>query len=76
LVGRVEVDESYFGGKRQRGRQGKLKRGRGILKQPVFGEFEREGRVYTEIVPDCKRHLQRWFAGLQRLGGCRLFAAF
>jgi len=55
LVGRIEVDESYFGGKRQRGRQGKLKRGRGTLKQPVFGVFEREGRVYTEIVPDCKR---------------------
>jgi transposase len=29
LVGRVEVDESYFGAKRRRGRQGKLKRGRG-----------------------------------------------
>lgn len=55
LVGRVEVDESYFGAKRQRGCQGKLKRGRGTLKQPVFGVFEREGRVYTEIVPDCKR---------------------
>ena len=34
---------------------GKLKRGRGTLKQPVFGVFERDGRVYTEIVPDCKR---------------------
>lgn len=55
LVGRVEVDESYFGAKRQRGRQGKLKRGRGTLKQPVFGIFERDGQVYTEIVPDCKR---------------------
>ena len=33
---------------------GKLKRGRGTLKQPVFGIFERNGRVYTEIVPDCK----------------------
>ena len=55
LVGRVEVDESYFGAKRRRGHHGKLKRGRGTLKQPVFGVFEREGRVYTEIVPDCKR---------------------
>jgi transposase len=55
LVGRVEVDESYFGAKRQRGRQGTLKRGLGTLKQPVFGVFERDGRVYTEIVPDCKR---------------------
>ena len=25
------------------------------MKQPVFGVFERDGRVYTEIVPDCKR---------------------
>ena len=55
LLGRVEVDESYFGAKRQRGYHGKLKRGRGTLKQPVFGVFERDGRVYTEIVPDCKR---------------------
>ena len=55
LVSRVEVDESHFGAKRQRGYHGKLKRGRGTLKQPVFGVFEREGRVYTEIVPDCKR---------------------
>ncbi len=38
------------------GFHGKLKRGRGTLKQPVFGIFERNGRVYsTEIVPDCKR---------------------
>lgn len=46
LLGRVEVDESYFGGKRQRGYHGKLKRGRGTLKQPVYGVFERDGRVY------------------------------
>lgn len=55
LVGAVEVDESYFGAKRQRGYHGKLKRGRCTLKQPVFGVFERDGRVYTEIVPDCKK---------------------
>jgi len=36
LLGRVEVDESYFGAKRHRGYQGKLKRGRGTLKQPVL----------------------------------------
>lgn len=53
LYGPIEVDESYFGAKRQRGYHGKLKRGRGTLKQPVFGIFERDGRVYTEIVPDC-----------------------
>ena len=43
LLGRVEVDESYFGAKRHRGYHGKLKRGRGTLKQPVFGVFERDG---------------------------------
>lgn len=53
LYGSIEVDESYFGAKRRRGYHGKLKRGRGTLKQPVFGIFERDGRVYTEIVPDC-----------------------
>lgn len=55
LYGSIEVDESYFGARRQRGFHGKLKRGRGTLKQPVFGIFERDGRVYTEIVPDCKK---------------------
>ena len=29
FVGSIEVDESYFGAKRQRGFHGKLKRGRG-----------------------------------------------
>jgi len=55
LVGKIEVDESYFGATRPRGFHGKLKRGRGTLKQPVFGVFERDGRVYTEIIPDCKK---------------------
>ena len=51
FLGVVELDESYFGGLRQRGRPGK--RGRGTNKQPVFGIFEQNGRVYTEIVSDC-----------------------
>ena len=55
FVGLVELDESYFGARRIRGFYGKLKRGRGTYKQPVFGIFERNGRVYTEIVPDCKK---------------------
>ena len=41
FVGFIEVDESYFGAKRQRGFHGKLKRGRGTLKQPVFGIFQK-----------------------------------
>ena len=55
FIGEIEIDESYFGAKRVRGKKGKLKRGRGTLKQPVFGIYERNGRVYTEIVPDCKK---------------------
>lgn len=48
--GEAEVDESFFGAKRVKG-----KRGRGTLgKTIVFGIFKRNGRVYTEIVPDCK----------------------
>ena len=53
--GEVEVDESYHGTKRKRGFHGKLKRGRGTQKQPVFGIFERAGEVFTEVVPDCKK---------------------
>lgn len=49
--GEVEVDESYFGARRVRG-----KRGRGASgKTPVFGLLKRDGRVYTEIVPDCRK---------------------
>lgn len=49
--GEVEVDESYFGPHRVRG-----KRGRGAgRKTIVFGLLKRDGRVYTEIVPDCKK---------------------
>ena len=51
LSGEVEVDESYFGARRIRG-----KRGRGAYgKTIVFGILERNGKVYTEIVPDCSR---------------------
>ena len=45
--GEIEVDESYFGGKR------KSKRGRGAAgKIPVFGLLKRGGKVYTKIIPD------------------------
>ena len=45
LNGKIEADESYFGGKR------KGNRGRGAHnKQPVFGILERNGRVYTAVV--------------------------
>jgi transposase len=49
--GEIEVDESYFGGKRIKG-----KRGRSAFKKtPIFGIFKRGGKVYTEIVPDCAK---------------------
>ena len=39
FIGVVEVDESYFGPSRLRGRPGPRKRGRATLKQPVFGIY-------------------------------------
>jgi transposase len=49
--GVVEVDESYFGRRRIRGKRGRGAGGKTI----VFGIFKRHGRVYTQIVPDAKR---------------------
>jgi transposase len=47
LSGELEIDETYFGGKR------KGKRGRGAHnKVVVFGILERNGKVYTTVVPD------------------------
>lgn len=46
--GEIEVDESYFGTSRVRGKRGRGARGKTI----VFGLLKREGKVYTEIVPD------------------------
>jgi transposase len=49
--GIVELDESYFGSRYVRG-----KRGRGALgKTIVFGIYKRNGKVYTEIVPDVRK---------------------
>lgn len=49
--GQVEVDESWLGARRIKG-----KRGRGAYgKTIVFGIFKRNGHVYTEIVPDASR---------------------
>ena len=46
-----ELDESYFGAKRIRG-----KRGRGAAgKTPVFGLLKRDGSVYVEIVKNCSK---------------------
>ena len=51
FAGEVEVDESFFGAARVRG-----KRGRGAgRKTPVFGILERGGRVHTQIVRNCSK---------------------
>jgi len=56
----IEVDESYFGARRVRG-----KRGRGAgSKTIVFGIYKRNGKVYTEIVPNAaKKTLQNIIRG-------------
>ena len=47
--GEIEVDESYFGGRR------KGKRGRGAPgKVPVFGLLKRNGKVHACVIPDAK----------------------
>jgi transposase len=49
--GEVEVDESYFGPRRVRG-----KRGRGASKKvPVVGVLKRGGKVFTKVVRKCSR---------------------
>ncbi|MDP2625075.1 MAG: IS1595 family transposase [Candidatus Peregrinibacteria bacterium] len=49
--GEVEIDESYFGARRVRG-----KRGRGAAgKTPVFGILKREGKVFVAIVKNCSK---------------------
>ena len=54
FFGEVELDEAYFGAKRLRGVNMPQKRGRGTWKQAVFEIFERDGRVYTELIPNVK----------------------
>ena len=49
--GEVEVDESFFGARRIKGKRGRGASGKTI----VFGLFRRNGHVYTEIVPDCSK---------------------
>jgi transposase len=49
LDGEIEVDESYFGGRR------KGKRGRGAAgKVAVFGLLKRRGRVFAAVIDDAK----------------------
>ena len=55
MRGVVEVDESYFGPTRVRGRALPARFGRGTNRQPVFGIFERGGEIYTQIIEDCSK---------------------
>ena len=51
VTGEIEVDESYFGARRVRG-----KRGRGAAgKTPVIGLLKRGGKVFTQIVANCSK---------------------
>ena len=47
--GCIELDESYFGARRVRGKRGRGAQG----KTPVFGMLKRDGKVYTQIVNNC-----------------------
>jgi len=70
FCGEVEVDETYVGPKFKNRRKKKrewyrkinaVRRGRGakVLQQPVFGLYQRDGRVYVEFVGDVgKKTLQ------------------
>jgi transposase len=49
--GEVEIDESYFGPHRVRGKRGRGTGGKTI----VFGVLKRKGKVFTQIVPDCRK---------------------
>ena len=52
LNGEIEIDESYFGGKR------KGNRGRGANnKAIVFGILERNGKIYTKIVENVSKEI-------------------
>jgi len=60
LSGTVEVDESYFGPQRVRGKRGRGAGGKTV----VFGVLKRGEQVYTQIVPDCsKSSLQKVIRG-------------
>ena len=48
-AGEIEVDESYFGAKRVRGKRGR----RAGSKTKVFGMKKRGDKVYTQIVNNC-----------------------
>ncbi len=50
-MGEFELDESYFGAKRVRGKKGRGAAG----KTPVFGLLKRDGAVHVQIVKNCSK---------------------
>ena len=52
FIGDIAVDEHYLDNTQICGFHEKTKRGHETGKQPVFGIFERDGHVYTELVPE------------------------
>jgi len=70
LAWKLEFDESYFWWRRVKWYHWN-KRWRWTLKQPVFWIFERDGKVYTEIIPDCKKKtlqkIIRWKVGKEAI---------
>jgi transposase len=55
FAGVVEVDESYFGRTRVRGKRGRGASGKTI----VFGILKRDGHVFTQIIPNCAQKTLR-----------------
>ena len=49
--GEIEIDESYFGAKRIRGKRGRGSYGKTI----VFGLKKRKGGVYTQVIRNCSK---------------------
>ena len=77
INGDIELDESYFGARRIRGKRGRGAAGKTI----VFGVLKRDDKVYLKIVPNASReelmpiiqgkilerfkNLYRWMESLQ-----------
>tara|TARA_B100000315_G_scaffold260713_1_gene324322 strand:- start:8187 stop:8792 length:606 start_codon:yes stop_codon:yes gene_type:complete len=57
LNSEVEIDESYFGAKRVKGKRDRGASGKTIVfvQRILWRIFKRYGKVYTEIVPDARR---------------------
>ena len=51
VPGHVELDEAYVGGRKSGGKRGRGAAGKTI----VFGIYKHNGKVYTEVVPNCSR---------------------